>query len=418
MINIELDLALLKLLLQRSNYDKYRHVIDFRSIANDAKTIIHGYDEYYKGVNKDEINFLVFVPWFFSRLHADMLEDEIIHFKEVFSRIHETSIENVEEIIKLLNQRVLWDKLEGFKKEDFNTFKMEELLNSFNEHKLAEAQELDDDVFRQSFEERIVRQKNKYIPWPLEKLNDHLVGIPKGQFVLVCGGKDSGKSAFGVDIAAYIANKLPNNKSVLYFNNEQPDADMDARIKDRIVNKNAVEVSKYLEYCKNNLEKVEEVLFPVYNKIYLLKSSGKNTGFYDQKCKQYNPGIIILDQIDNIKHSLKGSAEFRPYEGLYSWVRDLAKKYDCPLIGFTQAKNGGKIRKLDGTTVYKEKICLDDAAGSNVDKQAHLDVFIGIGCSNDYENVRIINIDSFKDSGCKKGSFACQLIPHVSRFKD
>jgi hypothetical protein len=417
-INPELDLALLKIFTERDNYYKYLSIVNTQSISDEAKVILEGYEEWYNQKKNKNIQLKTFVPFFFSSLHSNMDDNDTAYYKSLFSRVHETPVVDTEETIKELQKKVLWDTLSAIKKDGFDTFKMEDLLLKFNEQRLAEETNKDEDLYTHDLKTLIKEDKEDFLQWRLDGLNRITEGLDKESFCLVIAGYDSGKTAFVVSEATYMLKQLEPNKKVLYFNNEQSNKKIRKRLLAALINQKAIPEENFNKYLRNNIEKVQERYLELRgNHIELINTSGKTLRFIEQKCKQYNPGLIIIDQVDKIIPSKMKNNSPRPYDDIYGKIREIAQTY-APVIGVTQANGGGKYwDTIEKTEKYKEWISSSDAFWSNVDKQANTDIIIGIGCSNDIENVRNIKVDRCKHNG-GTGKFTCVLKPHVSRFED
>jgi len=133
-------------------------------------------------------------------------------------------------------------------------------------------------------------------------------------------------------------------------------------------------------------------------------------------CKQLNPALIVVDQLDKIKGFPEDREDLK-LGAIYQWGRELAKDY-CPIIAVSQADGQGEGVKW---------LNMGHVANAKTAKQAEADFILGIGKSNDegMGDVRFLNISKNKligdaDSlpGLRHGRSEVLIKADIARYSD
>src|SRR5205814_1139686 len=120
-----------------------------------------------------------------------------------------------------------------------------------------------------------------------------------------------------------------------------------------------------------------------------------------KQCKKHNPGLIIIDQIDNLQYDQESH---RAYNDLYSKIRGIANEY-APVIGLSQAAGTAKyFDQEQKQEFFVEWLGSGQIHHSRVDKQGANDVLITIGMSNSDDTIRNFEVHRCKMNG-NKGRF-------------
>ena len=152
------------------------------------------------------------------------------------------------------------------------------------------------------------------------------------------------------------------------------------------------------------------------NRIHILDfEDSSNKARIEAVLKQYNPALIIFDQIDKIR-GFKGERNDLELKQIYQWAREIAKTY-APVIAVSQAS---------GEAEGKLFLTMDQVDGSKTAKQGEADWILGIGKEQDntsrsrYFNISknklIGDTDSLPD--LRHGSTQVLIKPEVARYED
>jgi replicative DNA helicase len=422
-LNYELDLALLALLRSRVMFTKWASYINFNDLSEVGKNLFKGYTRYFEEFKDvDECKPSVFLPWFFQKCHANFLSDDQEYYKNVFLMVLGITPQEIEIVIEGLRYkglaRVILNELgviNAIKSDtllsisSFDSFKLEETLNQFN----TALSNLDIEFTSNNLVDILNEtDKTKPLQWRLKNLNEVLGGIKPKKFIVFAGYRNKGKTAFASSEAVYIAHQLPKDKCVLYFNNEEANEaiidrnylsviniDKESPISLTDIHKHSEKaVKKYTEYLNGDINKIR--IFDIRD----LKDKACMQ-FIHKQCKKYNPGFIIIDQVDYIL-SEKGEEHKRPYRALYQWCRDLSCKY-APVLGLTQTKELWSKNRA-GEKVLEEWVSESMLHWSNIDKQGACDILITMGFSESFDTQRNFWVHRNK-GGLEDIQFRCEL---------
>jgi hypothetical protein len=410
MIKIDLDLYLLKLMLTYVNYEAYSQFIEWDSLSEEARCILSGLTKWYEEMEITDCDLKKFVPWFFANLHANWMPDEQEYYKHIFSKIIDIKNEEIYDVLKQLRLKKLWQDLKKIRDRSFDTIQMAETIASFNERDEIK----DEDIFTTDIREaEEILNSGGEINWRLKGMNEIVGPIGKGVFVLAAAYQNKGKSAFAISEAAYMARQLADEKRVLYFNNEEHNSRLLYRIYAAVIGK---PINVILDHKDLAVKRYTELVGGDRDKILLFNVYGKSFNYIESKCKQYNAGLIIIDQLDNILSGKKLESA-RPYKDLYERARNLSNKY-APVLGLSQAA-GNTVWKDKNTQeeIYQEWLGESQLHWSKVDKQGATDVLLTIGVDNKIKNQRNIWVHRCKMNG-RSGKFVCLMNANTMRIED
>ena len=122
------------------------------------------------------------------------------------------------------------------------------------------------------------------------------------------------------------------------------------------------------------------------------------------------PDLCVIDMADKIALTEKFNSGHERLRELYYRLRECAKKYNCALIGLSQA---------NGDAEGKTRLSMSMLEGSRVSKQSEADLLLGIGKLDQADNpddpARWITVMKNKISGWH-GTVQCNLQGKVSRY--
>jgi hypothetical protein len=427
MINPELDLMLLVALMDKRVYDKYIFLIDIHSLASESQLIIKGYGQWHS--TNDTLDLTKFVPWFFEITRIP--ETDRVTYKHLFSRLWNIDVADIGPVIQGLKYRKCGEKV--LKKlgvlndlgdrilslDSFDSHYLEQMLHKFNKG----LEKADVDLYTDDFNEIYEEDTSQRIPSSSASLGNIINGYRSDFFYLVIAGYDGGKTAFCVSEAVKAVTE--NFQPVLFFTNEQSSKIIKQRIVSCMLNKDNIPFDQFnLKVMKNKIIAQKKFKELGGENIKIINIFGKSINDLKKYCDNYHPALIIIDQVDNIINgkSLDGGA--RPYNDMYKLIRsELAQVY-APVIGTTQAKKGGRYEVWEETDTgkkyktfkYDENIDSNCAHWSNVDKQANVDVIIGMSVINRDHTLRKLIVDRNKEGYTGEGY--ARLLSNSSKFVD
>lgn len=249
------------------------------------------------------------------------------------------------------------------------------------------------------------------LKWRLKVLNRLLGPLPNGSFGFVFGRPDIGKSSFLCSEIPYMASQLQEGRPVLWIANEE--------------DPNIVKLRCY----QSTFSLTEAQLFAnleSYERQFIAKLGGRllinadsdcnNRRVIEQLIELHNPGMLVIDQLDNVE-GFKDSEKREVMLGLkYRWGRETALKNQIPVMAITQAAGSGEGKKF---------LTMNDVEEAKTQKQKHADYILGIGRDVDNENMRYfhsskdkLSLSGEKDPAMRHGFGEAVLKGDVSRYFD
>jgi hypothetical protein len=251
-------------------------------------------------------------------------------------------------------------------------------------------------------------QSRPGLRWRLDALNKSLGSLRKGDFGFIFARPETGKTTFLASEVSHFATQTQG--PVLWFNNEE----QGEKVMLRCIQ--ADRDSTVQALFENIKENKEQFYASTKDNIKIIDNASLHKNMVQHLCKQYEPSLVIFDQIDKIK-GFDGDRNDLRLGQIYIWARELAKTY-CPVIGVCQS---------DGTGEGKKWLTMDNVADSKTAKQAEADWIVGIGKSHDqgFEYIRHLNIsknklqgDKDSDPSYRHGKFDVLIQPLTARYKD
>lgn len=391
-----LDVTALQILRTREDYEKYHRVIPEALLDIQTAAILKDYGRYYKDHKEHKrIDSNAFKSAFFGAYHPKLNDDQRIQYRGILDTC---LIPDVDPIIKSnFITRVV--------EQDYAS-QMVELLRQYSDgedvdilrqiNQLAERAEgdLDRKTSATFIEDDIgsllsVDEKQTGLNWRLQCLHDSMRPMIPGDFGIVAGRPDSGKTSFLASELTWLAHQIPEafgeDRPIIWFNNEGPGR----RIKPRLYQA-ALDLS-----IRQMIElNAQGGLVPAYlkamggiDRIKIMDIHGFWNYEIEEVIKKERPAVTVYDMIDNIKFAgaNSGARTDQALEGMYGWAREAMVKHDGVGICTSQISNEG-----DGLLFPTMGMLKDSKTG----KQGACDFQIMIGRSNDFnsESTRGIGI--------------------------
>jgi replicative DNA helicase len=242
----------------------------------------------------------------------------------------------------------------------------EDLLNLFNEfeHQEVEADEITpvDMDLENLYDTQI---STPGLRWRIDWLNKSLGSLRKGDFGFIFARPETGKTTFLASEITHMVGQTDGD--VLWFNNEEQGKKVGIRVYQAAL---GVTLHELFEDKSTNKERYNKL---TGNRIHILDfEDSSNKSRIEAVLKQYNPALIIFDQIDKIR-GFKGERNDLELKQIYQWAREIAKTY-APVIAVSQAS---------GEAEGKLFLTMDQVDGSKTAKQGEADWILGIGKEQD-----------------------------------
>jgi len=244
--------------------------------------------------------------------------------------------------------------------------------------------------------------KTTGMEWSLECLNK-LLGPLNNEFILLAARPDGGKTTMLVNEAWYIASQLPEDKCVLWFNNEEHIRKIKLRMIQSFLGLDKDTVLADVISCHALFTKTFGT-----NKIIFIDDAN-HISKMEKALNKYNPGLIIVDQLYKVQGTIggKNEVEAERFRKLCEWAREIAK-HIAPVIASNQ---------LDGSAEGQRYPPMSTLYGSKTGAQGEADAILFIGKTPLDGDKRFIYTPKNKLTGCTD-LFEVELLKHIARYID
>lgn len=238
-------------------------------------------------------------------------------------------------------------------------------------------------------------ENNVGFKWRLPELNLATRPLWAGDFLILAGRPDTGKTTFVTDQLTYFANQVDDiypdqDRSILWFNNEGPGKRIKTRLYQSALN---ATMSELVDLSKAGT--VEED--------YIAATGGRKDiirvfdihDFWNHEVEDVirttPPAIIVFDMIDNIRFGgsvgNNGQRTDQLLEAMYQWGRVIGVKHDCVTLGTSQISADGENMCYPTLSMLKD---------SKTGKQGAADAILTIGYQSDFPNSRYLGFTKNK----------------------
>ena len=371
-----IDVNLLRILKTRKDFNSLYNALPKETLEKQTVAIIEDFKRYFALHKEHEkIDFQEFIPRFFT-WHSGMTDEQKNSFKAILRHI-------VAEPDPSVRQSIISDLAEI---ELMTTFanlaekhKEGELENTFG--KVQRALDLyklkighKDIKFIDTPIEELLKQEfdNSGVKWRLHCLNNSMRGLRPGDFGIVAGRPDKGKTSFLASELTFMASQLPEEQNVIWLNNEGPGERIKPRLYQAATGLTIPQMKQYLAGGK--LIDMYKQAVGRLDRIRIFDIHGFDVGQVTSILEDNNPGLVVYDMIDNIKGFGTEARTDRQLEEMYKWARELAVKSNSIGIATSQISADG-----DGLQFPTLGMLKDSKTG----KQGACDFQLMIGASND-----------------------------------
>ncbi len=222
------------------------------------------------------------------------------------------------------------------------------------------------------------------IKWRLEPLRRCMRPLQEGDFGLVCARPDRGKTSFFASELTHMAPQTPDDRPILWLNNEGPGKRIYPRLYQAALNMNFMQILD-LNKKAGQLERAYGDVVGDPFKIRIKDIHGFNIGQVERIIEEQNPSIVVYDMVDNIKGFGGEARTDLALEKMYQQVRELAVLYEHVALATSQISADG-----DGLLYPLQHMLKDSKTG----KQGACDFQIMLGANNDpaMESMRGVGI--------------------------
>lgn len=414
------DIDLAKKLFDRALFTRIRPYIKEWSVSSITWHVIQGLESYYKSYpHVDTVLFDDYKKWFFILYSKDIKGEKHSLYTTYFDKLDkcDPDSELLDDVLKnyitkdyatqIFNTAVAitTDRDEGTMDDIAN------LVTAYN-REVGRAVTKSDLFVPVSLSFLSKSCGSKGLEWRLKELNMSLGPIRQGDLVIVAARPETGKTTMMASEVSNFLSQLTDDRPIMWVNNEESGDKVMFRI-----------LQAYFGLPVGDIEadhaKYEKEFQDVVKDRLLLCSD--DSGLNDVKklnalFEEYNPCLIVFDQLDKVQGFHKAEREDLRIGSLYEWARELAKKYG-PVIAVSQ---------VDGSGEGVKWIQMNQLRGSKTDKIGEADAIVTIGKSNEEgkEYTRYIHVPKNKlfggpisEEAHRHGFFEVSIVPHIARYE-
>lgn len=415
---MSLDITLLQMMKHRRKFNKLIRVVETRALSTQTGIVIQDFKKYFAEL--PELTVIdaagAFSTWFTMVAHPKLAPEQAAVYAQMFKQVGREPDELTEQMMmgRLLENNLaqaVSDATEAYVRGDEIDFQkvVRDLLGNYDNDVSRKVNlpwvPVDESLFDEDM-------RNDGFQWRWECLAATCRPLRGGDFVILAGRPDKGKTTALTDLCTYWAAQLPTvyaehpeKRRIIWLNNEGPGK----RILKRIVQsafgcKTSELVAK--QAAGTLWTDYEAAIGGARTTISVVDIHGFKSWQVEEIFKQFPPGLVVFDMIDNVKFDGEigngGSRTDQILETMYQWGRDLAVRFDVPIIATSQISADG-----DGEVFPTLPMLKDSKTG----KQGAADLIITIGTSNDP------SLEAMRFIGTTKNKLRLEGKPQTPRAK-
>lgn len=372
-----IDLSLLRITKYRSDFNKVRGRVPEAAMDKQTNALLADFEHYFATLpDHDKIDHATFLPMFRAR-HPTLNDEQRAAYETIIENALTVDVSDdakdtiMRSMLELRLGTQLASLLAKFDAGDLPNIQgeMSQLLDEFK----ADAGIRDIDFIRDDIGDLLAEEiSDAGLRWRMECLNQHVRGLRGGDFGIIAGRPDKGKTTLIASELTHLASQLPDDRVAVWLNNEGPGKRIIPRLYQAALGAKTSEL-----ITLNNAGKLKEAYTQIMgriDRIRVIDIHNADCFTVEAIVEKNNPGIVVYDMIDNVRGFGDAARTDLGLERMYQWARELAVKYDHAGIATSQISNEG-----DGLQFPTLGMLKDSKTG----KQGACDFQLMIGASND-----------------------------------
>lgn len=413
---MSLDLQLLRILKYKDDLYKVRGRVPKAALEERTNTLLADFEKYFTKFPEHK---KIDVPTFatlFRAWHTNLKKETLDQYVVLFDKIKPDVPDNNKDVIleNMMEIRLATEMATLMLRFDDGDVPnlYGEMSKLFDQHKL-DAKITGIDYIRTDIGDLLAIDENEDgLRWRMDCLNECMRPLRAGDFLIVAGRPDKGKTTFLSSEVSYMATQLLGEQTVVWLNNEGPGQ----RVKQRLYQATVgLTLSQMISaHAEGNLVPMYEKLMGARDRMRVFDVHGMDTVSVERIIETNGPGVIVYDMIDKIRGFGEAARTDLGLEKMYDWARELCVKYSCVGIATSQISVEG-----DGLLFPTMPMLKDSKTG----KQGACDVQIMIGASNEpgMQSIRGIGVvkNKLRREGKPQDPQARVVFkPGIARFED
>tara|TARA_R110000851_G_scaffold5915_2_gene24017 strand:+ start:1241 stop:2497 length:1257 start_codon:yes stop_codon:yes gene_type:complete len=375
------DLALLRVLKYREQYEKVARFIPKEAMSKKTNAIVKDIGKYFESTEETELDFPSFRSLFFTSYHKGLKEDDIKYYNQVLTQMEKDVPEAVKKnMVNNLLELKMATQVASYI-DDYQAGEEIDIVNAVfgaaqqTKDTLERTKQFTCSTFDESTLEEGLSDDTGYL-YPLKMLNDSYRRIQGGDATLICGRPGKGKTTFVCQLNHSMAQDMPATKTIVWFNNESRRQKIMSRQIQSAIGKTDAELHAMMK--AGTLKPAYIEAMGSESRVEIYDIHGKDHVYIEEILETYGPdgvGAVIFDMLDKVKMPMPtGMREDQRLEELYTWGRELGVFYNCPTFPTSQISVEGA-----GLLFPAEHMLKDSKTG----KQGACDNILMLGSSDD-----------------------------------
>lgn len=410
------DINMLRMMKKKGKYTKYMPQINGSIVTAGTLAILEDFGRYFEALDHDVVDFQLFIP----RMHNwhPAVTEEVMatrvmavraaakgNITEEVENLLQTEIANavLSTSITALNAQYADGELESL------GYAMSSVMEEHKRNAGVVAEDYIDEKITNLLDED--DDLGGYT-WRLGCLRRSMRGLRGGDFGIVAGRPDKGKTTFIASEVTYMAPQIPKHRNILWLNNEGPGR----RIIPRLYQA-ALGITRSEMVAMNiagELEGAYEAVMGRLDKIRVIDIHGMYVSRVESLIEAHDAEIVVYDMIDNINGFGDAARTDLALEQMYQWARMCAVNLNHAGIATSQISADG-----DGEMFPT----LGQLKDSKTGKQGACDWQMMIGASNDpgLTSLRYISLPKNKlrlEGASGDPRATVQFKPEIARYVD
>jgi len=411
-----LDLSLLRILKHKGDLYRIRGRVPKAAIDPQTHMLLNDFDKYFqKFPEHDVVKISTFLPVFRS-LHTSMPDEERNAYEGILKNVAKDVPEDEKAGVmsSLLELRLGTDLANLIAEWDAgDTANLHAALRDVSNNYERDADIKSLDYLRPDLDMLLKEaEETNGLQWRLGCLRESMRALRGGDFGIIAGRPDKGKTTFLASELTHLAGQLPEGRNAVWLNNEGKGERIYLRLIQAALGMTLSEIRAFRE--NNDVIEAYEKIVGDRHKIRIVDIHGKDTYAVENIIRANNAGLVVYDMIDKISGFGNEARTDLVLERMYDWGRDLAVNYDCVGLATSQISNEG-----DGLQFPTLGMLKDSKTG----KQGACDFQLMIGASNEpsLQGYRYIGLPKNKlrrEDAPGDPRATVNFKPQIARFDD
>ena len=392
---MSLDLTVLRLLKHRDRCDRLARAVPKQVLDPQTATILADFQSFFIAFpDTPVVPHAEFFSWFKMK-HPTLTPDQLSLYEHLLKQVQEEVTPDLE--------RGLMERLTAAETA-YNVAALLQRWNAGDEVDLYVALRTEVEQFENNTNRKVKlpwvdvkiadlladEQNDVGLHWRLAALNMSMRPMRGGDFGIVAGRPDKGKTTFLTSELAFMAQQVAkmygNERHIIWLNNEGPGKRIIQRLYQSALNLTIPELVTLVQQPATKgsgfAHKLDEMYAAVMGgRIDLVRVFDVHD-FWSHEIedilRKTPAGLVVFDMVDNIKFgggtTNGGERTDQLLEAMYQWVRILSVKYDIPMLATSQISADGDGMQYPTLSMLKD---------SKTGKQGAAEFIVTIGASND-----------------------------------